>query len=163
MTGKIAIILGLFYLLSGCSSIGTVGEGACQNLDVPDHMQDTLQASCQGDQQASLALGEYYEARARENADQETYRVAVNFYLRAAASSSGQTFIYVPGAGDVPGYTMPVTTGPRTFGLGQAKYRLAILYYQGNGVRKNAAKACKLLQEAAAADVATDPGFECKE
>lgn len=162
MTDKIAKIVGLLCLLSGCSSMGGAGDD-CQRLDVPERLQQTLQASCQGDQQASLALGKYYEAKAREIADQESYRAAVDFYQRAAASSSGQTFIYIPAAGDVPGYTMPVTTGPRTFGLAQAKYRLAILYYQGNGVRKNITKACNLFRQARAAGIETDQRFECSE
>lgn len=162
MSGKAAITIGLLCLLSGCSAMLGIGSD-CQSLEVHDQMQQTLQASCQGDQQASLVLGEYYEELARENSDQDLYKMAAGFYQSAATSSSGQTFIYIPAAGDVPGYTMPVTTGPRTSGLAQAKHRLASLYYRGNGVGKNIAKACNLFRQARAAGVETDPRFECAE
>lgn len=161
MSGKAAITIGLLCLLSGCSAMLGIGSD-CQSLEVPAQMQQTLQASCQGDQQASLALGEYYEELAHQKSDHDLYKTAAGFYQRAAAASSGQTFIYIPAAGDVPGYTMPFTTGPRTLGLAQAKYRLAILYQQGKGVRKNIVKACSLLQEARSAGVEAEPGFECQ-
>lgn len=133
---------------SGCSSLKGSDANCIQN-DVPKFMQEMLNQSCRGSQHASLEIGLYYEDLAEKKSDGDYLKKAVKFYRLAAASSSGQTFIYVPGAGKVAGYTMPVRTGPTTSGLAEAQYRLGLLYLSGNGLKKNPKKAQKYFRLAA--------------
>lgn len=138
----------IYMALSACSTLIGVGHDCSQN-ELPDNLQVAIKKSCSGNQLASLQIGQYYEEMAASEDSEEYYKKAASYYSLAAASSSGQTYIYVPGAGKVAGYTMPVTTGPRTYGLAEAKYRLALLYRDGLGVKQNIRKACKLFEAAA--------------
>lgn len=148
MTTRFFLLFVICVALLGCSTLVGVGRD-CNRNELPDHMQVTLDNSCGGNQQASLQIGQYYEELAVSKGDEQHYKKAADYYALAAASSSGQTYIYVPGAGKVAGYTMPVTTGPRTYGLAEAQYRLGLLYRDGLGVRKTIKKACKLFETAA--------------
>ena len=136
-------LLGL-YMLAGCSTIGG-GPGCNPDPDVPPRIASAQKASCSGNRSASLTVGDHYFTEAERTGNDKLYKRAARFYERAAETRSGQTFIYVPGAGKVPGYTMPVTTGPTTFGLPEARAKLAQIYFRGLGVNQNAERACKLL------------------
>ena len=155
------LISGLALVLAACAT-GPRLAGECQRLEVPGRLQSTLMDACQGNQQASYAIGQYFESAGEEEADQNSYATAAYFYTIASTASSGQTFIYVPGAGKVAGYTMPVTTGPRTEGLREARTRLAKLYYEGRGVKQDKKKACRLLQAGSQSTNSQDK-FSCGE
>jgi len=149
MTRRLLSLLIICFVVSGCSSLAGLGRN-CHQDELPGDLQATLDNSCRGNKQASLEIGQYYERLATKEENKQYYKKAVSFYKLAAASSSGQTYIYVPGAGKVASYTMPVTTGPRTYGLTEAQYRLGLLYRDGHGIRQNITKACKLFNMAAA-------------
>jgi TPR repeat protein len=125
-----------------------VGQN-CKDDAVPDELQNTLAQSCRGNQYSSLAIGKYFEELALGSVDNSYYAKAAKYYGIAATSSSGQTYIYVPGAGEVAGYTMPVTTGVPTNGVAEAQYRLGLLYSSGLGVRKSKGRANKHFKMAA--------------
>lgn len=137
----------LLFALSGCSTLSI--KSTCNSRDaVPNHLSGDLELSCGGDQPSSLVIGDYFAAEARKQGDEEFYRAAAAFYQRAAQTHTGQIHIYVPGAGKVAGYTMPLNTGPATYGLPAAKGRLADLYFRGLGVKQDTKKACKYWKEA---------------
>lgn len=157
---RLILALSMVLLLQGCTSLAGIGH-KCRQHQVPGNLQATLHDACSGNQHASLAIGQHFENLAESGSTVSDYSAAAYFYELASASSSGQTYIYVPGAGNVAGYTMPVTTGPRTTGLPEARQRLARLYYEGLGVRQNRNKACKLVNAKTGSDKAQVPGFEC--
>lgn len=129
--------------LAGCGTIGA--PGCTADKSAPPFIASAQKASCSGNRNASMTVADYYFAEAEHTGDDKHYKTAVRFYERAAETRSGQTSIYVPGAGDVPGYTMPVTTGPTSYGLPEARAKLALIYYRGLGVKQDTDKACKLL------------------
>ena len=138
-----AMFLLVLPILSACGTLGA--PGCTPDPAVPPQIASAQKASCGGNRSASMTVGDYYSAEAERTGDDKLYRTAARFYGRAAQTRSGQTFIYVPGAGKVPGYTMPVTTGPTSYGLPQARAKLALLHYKGLGFKQNTEKACKLL------------------
>lgn len=140
---KTTLALFALFVLTGCSTLGM--PGCTADKSVPAFIASAQKASCSGSRNASMTVADYYFAEAENTGDTKHYKTAVRFYERAAETRSGQTFIYVPGAGDVPGYTMPVTTGPISYGLPEARAKLALLYYRGLGVKQDTDKACKLL------------------
>ncbi len=151
----------LLFTLGACSSLGSL-SGVCGNgdRDLPVS-PDLMQSACNGNKSAALEVGIEMESLADLESDESLFKSAARFYAFAAASSNGQTFIYVPGAGDVPGYTMPVTTGPATYGLPEAKFRLAKLMYSGKGIRQDKKQACKLFLDSKPFVIKTDPDFVC--
>ena len=114
---------------------------------LPDNLAVTFVQSCKGDKAASLQLGTYYTLKATETGDDSLFKKAAVYYAHAATYDSGQTYIYVPGAGNVAGYTMPVNTGTASHGLPEAKFMLGRSYILGQGVEKNEAKGRKLIEE----------------
>lgn len=136
-------------LVAGCA--GHLGNRKyCSSAELPGYLDDVLGRACKGDQHASLEIGMYYEALAKHAPDNELYyKKAASFYRIAATASSDQTFIYIPGAGDVAGYTMPIQTGAVTYGVAEAQYRLALLYRDGKGVKQDKGLAIWYLESAA--------------
>lgn len=132
-----------FCLLGACAVIGE--PGCSPDRSVPARIASAQKASCDGTRSASVTVGDYYVAEAERTGDNRLYKKAARFYKRAAETRSGLTFIYVPGAGKVAGYTMPVTTGPTTYGLPEAQAKLADLYYRGLGVKQDKEKACRIM------------------
>lgn len=124
--------------LSGC----TTGGFFCKADHEDPKIAALMQSNCSGDRHAALQLGFLFEGRG-------DLQQAAHYYGIAATPSAGQTYIYVPPAGDVAGYVMPVDTGPRTPGSAEAQYRLAVMYRDGSGVEQNARKARKLFRQAA--------------
>lgn len=126
-------------LLSGCAGLN---ETFCKS-DHPDaEVASLMRESCQGNRLASMQLGLWFEGH-------EDYAEAAHYFGVAATPSSGRNYVYVPPAGDVPGFTMPVDGGMRHDGFAEAQYRLALLYLSGQGVEKNEKKARKYLVRAA--------------
>lgn len=146
---KVFVAIFVMVALSGCGTMMDAGGHCTVDESLPMAQQADFQLSCEGNNQASLRLGRYYEARAEASQNNDDYRTAAHFYRKAAAGSSGQTFIYIPGAGDVQGYVMPVQTGPRTFGLAEAEFRLAKLYQLGLGVKMDQKASLRLYRAAA--------------
>jgi len=125
-------------LLPGCVGSGLFCKASHDDLEVASLMRD----SCQGDRHASMQLGLWFEGH-------EDYEAAARYYRAAAAPDIGQTYIWVPPAGDVGGYVMPVDTGPRTPGNAEAQYRLGLMYRDGRGVKQSNAKARNYFRQAA--------------
>jgi len=125
-------------VLSGC----TTGGLFCKNSHDDPQIAALMDKTCSGDRGAAMQLGFLFEAR-------EEFEQAAHYYGVAATPSSGQTYVYVPPAGDVAGYVMPVDTGPRTPGNAEAQYRLALMYREGKGVKQSDRKAASLLRQAA--------------
>jgi len=100
----------------------------------------------QGDKAAQLALGRRYEAGigVRRN-----LKRAAALYAMASRFTPGTVYVYSPGFGNVGGQVIPVNIGSDQAGLPEAKYRLALLYLEGRGVRFSIRKGRKLLDQAA--------------
>ncbi|NVJ99203.1 MAG: SEL1-like repeat protein [Alphaproteobacteria bacterium] len=124
--------------LQGCATGGVFCSANHENPRVEAQMRDV----CEGDRNAAMQLGLWFES-------QEEYEEAVRYYQVAASAHAGQTYIYVPPAGDVAGYVMPVDTGPRVPGNAEAQYRLGLMYRDGRGVRQNEKKARSYFARAA--------------
>jgi len=126
-------------LLSGCAGLN---EAFCKS-DHPDaKVASLMRESCQGNRLASMQLGLWFEGQA-------DYAQAARYFEIAATPSSGRNYTYVPPAGDVPGFTLPVDGGMRHDGFAEAQYRLALLYLTGQGVEKSEKRARKYLVRAA--------------
>ena len=133
------VLLGSLLWLAGCAELN---ETFC-NSDHPDpNVASLKRESCQGNRLASMQLGLWFEAR-------EEYAEAARYFEIASTPSSGRNYTYVPPAGDVPGFTMPVDGGMRHDGFSEAQYRLGLLYLHGRGVEQNAKKARKYFKLAA--------------
>ncbi|WP_020400919.1 tetratricopeptide repeat protein [Kordiimonas gwangyangensis] len=135
---KVAVVAA-FLPLTACTGLG---DTFCSSKHPDARVSALMKQSCNGDRLAALQLGLWFEG-------QEEYTSAAHYYEIAATPSSGRNYTYVPPAGDVPGFTMPVDGGMRHDGLSEAKYRLAVLYLSGRGVEKNEKKARKYLKQAA--------------
>lgn len=98
-----------------------------------------------GDKAAQLRLGKLYETGLAVPQD---YARAAQLYRAAGQFTSGTTYIYSPPVGKSPGRVMPINTGMDRAGLAEAKYRLALLYAQGLGVKHDSARARELMAEA---------------
>jgi TPR repeat protein len=144
-----SLLLGIFLIsgLAGCSSLNIMRPASCSSSSENPEIAALMVASCKGDLHASLRLGTLYENGNGVEADGKKAR---EFFTIAATTSSGQTSIWVPGAGSVPGHLMMVNSGPAVLGLPEAQYRLALLYEQGVGGKRDQGKAKKWLQRAAA-------------
>lgn len=126
-------------LISGCTGLG----GAFCDSDHPDpRVAAMMRDSCEGNRLASMQLGLWHEG----NGD---YTEAAKYLEIASTPSSGRNYVYVPPAGDVPGFTMPVDGGGRHDGLPEAQYRLGMLYKTGQGVPQSTKKARKYFKLAA--------------
>ncbi|TNE65489.1 MAG: hypothetical protein EP335_05525 [Alphaproteobacteria bacterium] len=130
--------------LAGCAGSGGL---LCSVKSDGSTLSDLKAESCKGDESASFALGMAYENGMGTDVD---LKAAAHYYKKAATPSSGQTYIYVPPAGHVDGYSMPVTTGPATAGNAEAQYRLGLMYRDGRGVERDLKAARKYLEMAAA-------------
>ncbi|MCJ9428508.1 tetratricopeptide repeat protein [Kordiimonas marina] len=140
---KPALAFCVALMLSGCANLGGL---VCSTRSDGSQIADLKADSCRGNRQSAFALGWAYETGKGVEKDE---KLAVRYYKQAAAASSGQTYIYVPPAGDVAGYTMPVNSGPASPGLAEAQYRLGLMYRDGRGARVNLSRARKYLGMAA--------------
>lgn len=133
-----ALAIGLSVALGGCVTTSQCPVGGLDAL--------TCQAG-RGDKSAQLQLGIAYETG--EGVPLDPARAA-RFYRVAAAPVAGTTFIYSPPVGNAPGQVIPIRTGIDQPGLAEAQYRLAQLYRDGRGVRKDPARSERLFAQAAA-------------
>lgn len=145
---KVLLSLVAMVVLTACSTVTSAPPPCALDTQLPTAIQSLQRSACSGDKRASLSLGRYYESLGRNKNNEADLKRAASLYSFAASSSTGQTFIYVPGAGKVPGYTMPVQTGPASSGIAEAKYRLAILMYEGLGIDQDRRKSCRLFEDA---------------
>jgi TPR repeat protein len=124
--------------LSGCETVSQcmAGKSEIQALECRANA---------GDKQAQFALGEAAELGVGGPPDPAR---AARFYRQAAAFTSGMLFLYTPGVKGAAGTTMPIRTGPDQAGLPAAQYRLAKLYLDGRGVRRDRGRAVRLLKTA---------------
>ena len=146
------LFLGLALMgLSGCGLFREGSIAAACNLRVDDPaVKQSARGACRGNGEAALALAMAYE-RGDKVAAEPAFAAKIYRKLAKGRFQDGTTYIYVPGAGKVQGYVMPITTGPSYFVPGSpvAQYRLGLMYLEGRGVEKDAAKARELLQQAA--------------
>lgn len=133
-----AILVALPITISGCAT----GSLFCNSEHEDQQVAALMRETCAGDRGAAMQLGLWFESR-------EDYAQAIKYYRVAAAPHSGQTYIYVPAAGKVAGYVMPVDTGPRFPGNAEAQFRLGMLYFDGRGVDQNSKKAQSYFRQAA--------------
>lgn len=143
------LILVAFFMVTGCAGLAG-GNSACKFSSDDQQVAELMQKGCNGDPFASFQLGEIYEQRAKASNNDMDWSHALNFYQIAAQPHSGQTFIYIPGAGKVSGYTMPVQNGTATLGIAEAQFRLGQIYLNGRGVKPDAKTALRYLDMAAA-------------
>ena len=138
-----AVGLGLMALtLQGCAGVG----GAFCNSNHPEpRVAALMRDSCEGDRAAALQLGLWFEGH-------DDLAGAAHYFEIASTPSSGMNYVYVPPAGDVPGFTMPVDAGYRHPGMAEAQYRLGLMYLEGRGVAQNTKKARNYFQQAAEQD-----------
>lgn len=136
---RLAFSVSASLALVSCAGIG---GPFCKSGHNDPRVAALMKDTCEGDRGAAMQLGLWFESRAE-------YEMALRYYRAAAASSSGQTYIYVPPAGDVAGYVMPVDTGPRLPGNAEAMYRLGLMYRNGQGVEASEKRAMTYFQQAA--------------
>jgi len=126
-----AILPAIALLVSGCASSHDVGVPAAPSTANPD-IQELTQKARSGDKQAQFTLGMRYEQGIGVGQDRQR---AIDLYRLAAQSSSGTTWIYVPGVGkETLGRVMPVRSGQKADGLAAAKERLAAIEGQRAGL-----------------------------
>jgi len=141
------LLIAFVAALGGCSGQTTIGAMFCKSEHPSPEITALMQASCEGDRQASINLGRRFEAGNGVTVDG---KLARKFYKVAATGSIGKTSIWVPGAGAVKGHLLFVNSGPAVAGLAEAQYRLGLLYKNGVGGKVNLQKAKKWLTRAAA-------------
>ncbi len=132
------------------------GLGGCASLR-PCPLVGVSQLQClasRGSKPSQLALAKAYEAGDGVPVD---YSRAAELYRAASAPVSGTTYVYSPPVGRSAGRVIPIRTGPDQAGSAEAKYRLALLYESGRGVKRDVEKARELMREAAEAGYAA-PG-----
>ncbi len=127
MLVKLCFVLLSMITLNACSTMNALP--CSKNFSNDAQIILLAKKACTGDKYASFKLATYFEngTGVQQNLDQ-----AIKYYKYAATYHSGLTYIYVPGAGQVPGHTLPVTTGVNSAGLPEAQYRLAKLYFDNN-------------------------------
>jgi len=128
-------------LLSSCAPIASCSP-ALQGLA-------GLQcAAASGSKAAQLELGKAYEAGSGVPQD---LRRAARLYEAAASQTSGTIYVYSPKVGNAPAQVLPVRAGPDQPPLPEVLHRLALLYRDGRGVRRDLKKAARLMEQAAMA------------
>lgn len=128
----------MLLVLAGCTGSGLFCKADHDDPKIASLMRD----SCAGNRTASMQLGLWFEGR-------KDYQAAARYFRAAATPNTGQTYIWVPPAGDVGGYVMPIDTGPSVPGNAEAQYRLGLMYRDGRGVKKSASKARSYFRQAA--------------
>ena len=134
----IGLLVASGLLLSGCAGIGGL---FCQSKHDEPAVARMMERSCAGERGASLQLGILFERR-------QDYRTAIKYFRAAAAPTQGNSAAYVPRARDVTGYVMPFDASQPLPGSAEAQYRLGLIYLEGRGVEKNAAKARRYFDQA---------------
>jgi TPR repeat protein len=123
--------------MAACTAAGNDGIAALQCR------------SSQGDKLAQLELGQRFEEGIHVA---RSAKQAARLYRAAAAATSGTTYVYSPPVGgERSGRVLPVRLGPATPGLPEAQFRLARLYLEGRGVRRDRGRAVRLLKSASRA------------
>lgn len=137
-------------LLTLASMSGCVRPQSCDTGPGVTASSTLAELGCRadrGDKLAMLALARRLDTG--DGARPDPRRAAV-YYRLAASFTSGTTWIYSPGVGrKSSGRVIPVRTGSDQAGLPEAGYWLALLYRDGRGVRRDPAKARRLLERAA--------------
>lgn len=129
--GRAWIALAAALLTPACATLSASCDGmvGLANLEC---------RSASGDKQAQLALGIAFEEGQGVPRDP---RRAAKLYRAAARYTSGTTYVYSPPVGKAPAQVLPVSIGPDVPGLPEAMLRLARLYEQGLGVKRDEKKA----------------------
>ena len=135
--------------LTGC---GRVGQNtlACYIQPADVDMARTARKACSGNAGAYLKLAEAFENGDGIARDEQ---LALELYraFSMPTTKPTNTYIYVPGAGKVAGYTMPIKTGAQTLpGNAEAQYRLAMMLGEGRGQVRDVNMAFHYLRLAAA-------------
>ncbi|UTW56848.1 tetratricopeptide repeat protein [Kordiimonas sp. SCSIO 12610] len=144
-------IIGVLLVLT-CSACSQVfhNKKICSAESKVPHISSLMMRACSGDRDTQYELGRLFEEGSEV---QQNYQLALSYYKLAATPSTGQTHIYVPGAGKVAGYVMPVQTGAAHPGDARAKFRLGIMYREGRGVNADPDRAEQYFSEARAQGV----------
>jgi len=146
---RLIILISLVLSLQACASL-LREHTACNQNHADTNIQSLMNAACSGDRYAQYQLGVAFDEGDGVETDPA---LAATYYRLAAAVNTGKSYIYVPGAGKVPGYVTPIDNGQAHPGDARAKYRLALLYKEGRGVRQDAVKAEKYFAAAASQGV----------
>jgi len=135
------LLVGGALLLAGCAHPPVASCG--NSGDVVASLQCRAWS---GDKLAQLEMGKRLESGDGVAID---LRQAARFYRMAAQDVSGTTYVYSPPVGKHGrAMVLPIRTGSDQPGLSEAKYRLSLMYRDGRGVRRNAGKAERLINEA---------------
>ncbi len=127
-----AFVAAALVSLSGCARPGQ-NALACSINPADADLAKTARKACGGSVRAHIRLAEAYEHGTQVARDEQ---LAIELYRAVSMPTTiaTNTYIYVPGAGKVAGYTMPVQTGMRTVpGNAEAQYRLAMMLGEGRG------------------------------
>ena len=131
--------------LSGCARTGQSAL-ACRIQPVDIDLTKIARRACGGNSNAYLKLAEAYENGTLVARDEQ---LAIELYRAVSmpTTTPTNTYIYVPGAGKVAGYTMPIQTGMQTLrGNAEAQYRLAMMLGEGRGQVRDVAMAIYYLR-----------------
>lgn len=137
-TGALTLVAAAALAVGGCVTV-PVG---CDQADLVPRLQCRADL---GEKSAQLALAIVYEEGVEVPRD---YARAARLYRAAASPTSGTIYVYSPAVGKSPAQVLPLRSGPDQAGLPEAMIRLARLYDQGLGVRRDPAKAAEWRERA---------------
>lgn len=139
----------LIAFLSACAKLESTSY-AC-TLKLPNvELTKIAKEACEGSNSAYLELAGAYESGNLVPRD-EQLAVALYRAISTPFSTPKNIYIYVPPAGKVAGYTMPIQTGVRTIpGNAEAQYRLALMLAEGRGQSPDPSQPYLYLKMAAA-------------
>ncbi len=138
---RIIVIAILISTLTACSRLQQL---TCSSHDNPT-IASLMKQACSGDKHVQFTLGDMFERGDGVVQDEKRARA---YYEQAATPTSGTSYIYVPGAGSVAGFTMPVTTGTSHPGHAEAMRRLANMLMDGRGGKQDTKRAQTLVGRA---------------
>ena len=144
-----AVVAATLFLLPGCARTGQTAL-ACSIKPVDADLAKIARRACGGSARAYIRLAKAYEHGALVERNEQ---LAIELYRAVSMSMTipKTTYIYVPGAGKVAGYTMPVQAGMQTVpGNAEAQYRLAMMLGEGRGQARDVPLALHYLKTASA-------------
>ena len=135
--------------LSGCARFGQNAQ-ACSIKPADVELAKTARRACGGSVNALMILADAYE---HGKLVVKNEQLAIELYRSVSfpKTTPKNTYIYVPAAGKVAGYTMPIQTGTQTVpGHAEAQFRLGMMLGEGRGQRRDTDMALYCLRMAAA-------------
>ncbi len=145
----IALAATSLVFMSGCARMSQTAL-ACSIKPADPELAKTARKACGGNARAYIRLAEAYELGTLVDRDE---RLAIELYRAVSMPMTvpKNTYIYVPGAGKVVGYTMPIQAGMQTLpGNADAQYRLAMMLGEGRGQTRDVTLAYYYLKMASA-------------